>query len=564
MRYAEVRTGGPDWVDSHWFQRVLEIFPGLMMWLTFILPITLSLFWPVAVAYFIIGFDLYWMVKSFRLSFNLIRAYGCLQAAQKVNWLDRLAQLHNLNTSITQAESNLVAYQKQNRAISFTWRLRRPAVRHTYRHLIQEVHRLKQLVPVQQHILNPDAVYHAIIMATYNESLDILEPSVKSLLHADFPPDHIIFVLAYEERGGERTKRNAEILMERYGDKFAMALAIEHPQGIPGEVIGKGGNISFAGRRLAEAIVPAGIRPEQVIVTTLDSDNRVSKQYLSYLAYEYVIDSERKFKSYQPVPMFYNNIWDVPAAMRVIATGNSFWILMEMMRPHRLRNFAAHSQSLEALIDADFWSVKTIVEDGHQYWRMWFRYDGHHDVVPIFTPVYQDAVLADTYLKTFRVQFLQLRRWAWGVSDFAFAVRHSIANTRIPWSKKLPQLFRLFEGHYSWATASLILMFTAWLPLYLNRQFSYQSLAHTLPIITSRILLVASITLALTIIISVILLPPKPPRYHKIRFVTMLFQWILLPIVSIVFSAFAAINAQTRLMFGRYLEFYVTEKATKK
>jgi len=59
-------------------------------------------------------------------------------------------------------------------------------------------------------------------------------------------------------------------------------------------------------------------------------------------------------------------------------------------------------------------------------------------------------------------------------------------------------------------------------------------------------------------------LPPKPARYHKTRFVGMLVQWALLPVVSIGFSALAALNSQTRLMFGRYLEFYVTEKATRK
>ena len=185
-------------------------------------------------------------------------------------------------------------------------------------------------------------------------------------------------------------------------------------------------------------------------------------------------------------------------------------------------------------------------------------------MVPVFTPVYQDAVLAATYLKTFKVQFLQLRRWAWGVSDFSYVVRHSIANHRIPWSNKLVQIGRLFEGHFSWATAPLILTFVAWLPLYLNRQFSYQSLAHNLPIITSRILTIASITIVVTIFISLISLPPRPERYKGIRFVGMILQWTLLPVTSMCFSAFAAINAQTRLMFGRYLEFYVTEKATRK
>jgi hypothetical protein len=182
----------------------------------------------------------------------------------------------------------------------------------------------------------------------------------------------------------------------------------------------------------------------------------------------------------------------------------------------------------------------------------------------VFTPIYQDAVLAQTYIKTMRAQFLQLRRWAWGVSDFQYVVRNSIANKSIPWSNKLPHIGRLFEGHFSWATAPLILTFVAWLPLYLNRQFSYQALAHNLPIITSRILTLASITIVITIFISLISLPPKPARYRGIKFVGMTAQWVLLPVTSMVFSAFAAINAQTRLMLGRYLEFYVTEKATKK
>jgi hypothetical protein len=212
----------------------------------------------------------------------------------------------------------------------------------------------------------------------------------------------------------------------------------------------------------------------------------------------YASDPNRERKSFQPIPMFYNNIWDAPAAMRVIATGNSFWLLMETMRPHRLRNFAAHSQSLAALIVTDYWSVTTIVEDGHQFWRTYFAYDGDHEVVPIYTPIYQDAVLSTTTWSTFLAQYKQLRRWAWGVSDFQYAVRNSMKNNRITLGNKLVQIGRLFEGHFSWATASIMITTVAWLPLYLNHSFSYETLAHELPIITSHIMQFASIRLMRT------------------------------------------------------------------
>jgi len=564
MSHSTAAASDSRYYDRHWFTRSMEILPGTITWLTLLLPILLSLTLPVAVAYFIIAYDLYWTIKSFRMSGNLIRGYRRLHLAQSIDWNGRLEQLQHLDSSLQVASDKLAAMRSSQPGAASMWSFTDGRAKLKYRELRREKARVADLAGRADEIMDPTEIYHAVVLATFNESMDILHPSVKSLTEVDFPLKQIMLVVAYEERGGPETEANAHRLVAEFGDKFAMAIAVKHPDGVVGEVRGKGGNISHAGRVLTAQVRQRGIDPERVVVTTFDSDHRAAKNYFSYLSYIYTTDANRVQRSYQPVPMFYNNIWDVPAPMRVIATGNSFWLLMETMRPHRLRNFAAHAQSLEALIATDYWSVTSIVEDGHQFWRTYFVFDGKHKVVPIFTPVYQDAVLAGTYLKTFKVQFLQLRRWAWGVSDFPFVVRNSIANKRIPWSNKAVQIARLFESHFSWATAPLILTFVGWMPLYLNREFGYQSLAHNLPIITSRILTLASISIVITVLLSLISLPPKPERYHKTRFIGMLAQWVLLPVVTICFGALAALNSQTRLMFGKYLEFYVTEKATKK
>lgn len=545
---AVQKTG---WLDSRWFQRVLEIFPGGLSWTFLALPIILSLVRPIWVAYFIIAFDLFWLIKSFRLAINLIRGYNRLHVAQTVDWPAELNGLYDIPKHVSQLQS---VYKN----------LPRTSVKRPY--VEQQLAQWKDLAERQATILDPNEVYNAVIIATYNESNDVLEPSVLALTEAEYDLNKLILLIAYEERGGADIEKTANALIAKYGSRFKYAAAIKHPDGLAGEVKGggKGPNITWAGRELTKYIEGQGIDPNNVIVTTLDSDHRPSSQYFSQLTFMFATDVNRLRRSYQPIAMFLNNIWDAPAPMRLIATSNSFWLLMESMRPNRMRNFAAHAQGLGSLIETDYWSVTTIVEDGHQYWRSYFAFDGDHKVVPLYTPVYQDAVLADTYLRTFKVQYLQLRRWAWGVTDIPYVIKESIRNKRAPLGDKLVQLGRLVEGHFSWATAPLIVTFVAWLPLYLNSEFSDNILAHQLPVITSRIMTVALIGMFITITLSLISLPPRPARYKRRRHIGMVLQWVLIPFTSIIFSACAALDSQTRLMLGKYLEFFVTEKGVRK
>jgi cellulose synthase/poly-beta-1,6-N-acetylglucosamine synthase-like glycosyltransferase len=409
-------------------------------------------------------------------------------------------------------------------------------------------------------LMPPEQIIHAVIIATYKEAREVLEPTIQSVLRSDFNMKQVIFVLAYEERAGESTERLAHQLVDEYKSKFLHAMAVKHPHNIPGEVIGKGGNVTFAARRLQEYLEANHIDPLRVMVTTLDADNRPDKNYLNALSYVYLVAPDPIHKSYQPVSLYTNNIWDAPAPSRVLATGNSFFNLVVSLRQHALRNFSSHAQPMAALIKTDYWSVRTIVEDGHQFWRSYFRFDGKYRVLPLHLPIYQDAVLAETYVKTLKAQFVQLRRWTYGASDIAYVVDKGFFKpNKVPKPDLLAKTWRLLEGHVTWAVGPILVLFGGFIPSLFHPK-SYT--ANELPIIVSRVQTVALVIALVTVFLALKTLPPKPARYKRHRSLFMVLQWVYLPLTSLVYNSFAAFYSQTRLLLGKYMsKFDVTEKA---
>lgn len=520
------------------FYRFFEMLPGLLSYLMIALPVLLSFISPILGASFIIVFIIVWFVKTIGMTYRTVQGYNTLRQAERLDWKERLADLEHPARAL------------EDKARSSYWR---GSVHQ---------HNLEQLA-ASVHPLAPSDVVNAVIIATYNETREVLEPTIRAVLEGDYDPKHIILSIAYEERGGPETEKTVKDLQRDYQDKFCAFYVFKHPDGLPNEVIGKGGNITYAGKALVPKLAALGIDPEDVIVTTLDSDNRPHKSYFSYVTYEFIVHPEPRHVAFQPLALFLNNIWDVPAPMRVLATGNSFWSLLNSLRPHMLRNFAAHSQSMAALLDMNFWSTRTIVEDGHQFWRSYFRYDGHYSVVPIYLPIYQDAVLSETYSKTLKAQFVQLRRWAYGASDVPYVAERVFTRKRtVPFFDGLAKFLRLLEGHVSWASASFILLLGAWGPLFINPESNRSLVAHELPTIASGLQQFAMVGLVVSIFLSMRMLPPRPARYKSHRNILMVLQWILMPFVSIAYGSFAALNSQTRLLLGKYLDkFDVTDKA---
>jgi glycosyltransferase involved in cell wall biosynthesis len=518
--------------------RFFEILPGTLSWLMLFMPLILSLINVTVASVFILAYLLIFFVRSVGVNIRAFQGYKRMEEHKKLPWLDMLSELQSGKID--------------------------PHVKRPSWH-ISNIGRLK----IKPAIVMPKDMVQVIMVATYNETREVVEPTIQSILNCEYDMKQVILVLAYEERGGPDIEAQSKALVKDYGDKFLHAMAVRHPSDIPREIRGKGGNISFAARELEKWLKRQKIESERVIITTLDADNRPHPKYLAALSYVYSVYPDPVHISVQPISVYNNNIWDAPAPMRVIATGNTFFNIVLSLRPHMLRNFSAHAQGMKALVATDYWSVRTIVEDGHQFWRSYFRFDGNYRVLPLYVPIYQDAVLADGYWKTLKAQFIQLRRWTYGASDIAYVVTKGFfSKNKVPRYDLMSKTWRLIEGHVTWAVGPIISLTAGFVPALvvgLNPHIVGQEelTALNLPVIVSHVQTVALIGLSASLFVCFKTLPPKPARYRNHRSLFMVLQWLYLPVTTIVYNSFAALYSQTRLMFGKYLDkFDVTEKAT--
>ncbi len=523
--------------------RLLEILPGMLSYAAVILLFLLSWLNPFLGALYCLIIIATTLVKAVGVAFRTIQGYKVMKRAERVNWAERLADLENPHDAYERLRD------RRDNSYDFA----------------EHVQNLRLLSAVEgKSEPKPHEIYHAVIMTAYNEGLETLVPSIEAVRDTTFTNERVIFVLAYEERGGEVMEQNAQELKKMFRGVFGKFLLVKHPDKLRGEIVGKGPNLTYAGKHLAEYVEKKRIPKENVIVTSLDSDNRVSEKYFDYVAYEFCVRPDRQHYSYQPVSLFMNNIWDAPAPMRVIALSNSFFNVITTMRPHLLRNFASHAQPLAALEGMDFWSKRTIVEDGHQYWRSLFYFEGKYAVVPIRVPIYQDAVISDTFVETLKAQFVQLRRWDYGASDVAYVGSYLFSKEcKVPFWNLFPKFVRLLDGHVTLAIMAPIVAFGGWVPMLMNLG-SRGAMAFNLPNVVGLIQTIAMIGTIITVIISLQMLPKRPEKYKKNKSFLMVLQWILMPVIAIVYQSAAAFYSQTRLMLGKYMEkFDVTKKVVK-
>ncbi|MEK7582953.1 MAG: glycosyltransferase family 2 protein [Patescibacteria group bacterium] len=490
---------------DRYLYRFFEMVPGLLTWITLGAVIVCSFFFPTETALFIIVFDMYWLVKTVYLSLHLRVAYSQVRKNLKIDWL---AEVEKLGTD---------------------WH----------------------------------DLYHLILLPTYREPLEVIRDSIKGLQKSHYPQDRMIVVLAQEERAGKAWNEEiARTLTEEFQAIFFKFIVTEHPADIAGEIAAKGANIAWAGKQVVRDVIDAeAIAHDRVLVSVFDIDTVVYPEYFARLTHAFLTTENPLRASYQPIPFFTNNIWEAPSFARVVAFSSTFWQTIQQERPENLITFSSHSMPLTAVVDIGFWQANMVNEDSRVFWQCFLRYDGDYKVVPLYYPVAMDANVAPTSLRTVLNVYKQHRRWSYGSENVPYFLFGFIKNRKIAFQKKFFYTLMILEGYWSWATNALILFLLGWLPGFVGGPgFNGTVLSFNHTYLSQTIMRLALIALFTPVLLSLFILPPRPPKFGKFQYFWMVVQWILFPLTTIFLGSIPALDAQTRLMLGKYMGFWITPK----
>ncbi|MDO9231756.1 MAG: glycosyltransferase family 2 protein [bacterium] len=546
-------------------QRILEVIPGILTWTTLIGMFVFSFILPVYVAIFIIVFDIYWIYRTIFIAYYSVAGYKKLKEGKEIDWWERCQNIMHPENYMEIINGRVLNMQKSLGESNQLVRQEKNILKKEIEKCQEYLEEVKEISKTKDQILDWREIVHVVMLPTASEPAEVIEPAIQAIADSNFPNHQFIILLATEEREPEKQRlEKVNYLKNKFQGVFRDFIITTHIVK-DDEMKAKGSNATFAAKFLVKYLEERKIDFKKVIFSNFDCDSVAHKQYFAALTYKYIIDPKRLQRSYQPLPMYHNNLWDTNAFVRVIVTGSSFWHIFQSTRTEGMVTFSSHSEPFDTLYRVNFWPINMISEDSIIYWKCFTYYNGDYKVIPIHLPISLDAVLAETYWKTIKNQYKQKRRWAYGIENFPVIMRAIGPNKKVSFWKKFSVAFEMLEGHHSWATASFILAVLGWLPLIFGGDdFNQSVLAHNLPFITRYLMTLAMCGLVVSMSLSFLLMPPRPQKYSKWRNFYMLIQWALVPIIAPFLGSMPAIDSQTRILLGKYFgEFWVTEKMRK-
>lgn len=480
--------------------RLLEIAPGALVWIAITSPFWAASIAPEALGFFLLFFSVYWLGRSALFAWGVVVGYHRLQAAQARDW------------------------RRDGRRLPGFGKLR-----------------------------------HLVIVPTYGENEEILADTLHHLARQDVPLDQVSVVLAFEERDPLAPAR-ASHLTARFGNTFGRFLVTFHPD-LPGEVKGKSSNLAWAARRVSEDLIRReGVDPSTLLVTVCDADSRLHHRYLSALGHQVLDHPEGNRHIFQPAVLFYANHWRLPPLVRAINSVYSLFELSRMFAAHRLVTQSTYSLSWDTASAVGFWDVDVIPEDSRIFFKVFFHFGRSVKVRPIYLPVYADAAEGRTAWRTVVNSYRQILRWAWGVSDIPYVVVGALRARHVPRHLRLARAGWYIEEHLVWPSHWFLLTLGTLVPPLINPRYAQTALgAWQLSLVST--LLGLGLPCLLVVVVADWRLRPVHPDGESVA--DILGGWLaflFLPITGFVLATLPALDAHTRLLFGRYLEYRVTEK----
>jgi cellulose synthase/poly-beta-1,6-N-acetylglucosamine synthase-like glycosyltransferase len=493
-----------NWIikHDHQVQRFLEILPGFTSWNLILFPYWGIFIMPTVVAYFVLFFNLYWFYQSLQIATTAVISHLKVQASIQYNWL-----------------ADLTSFPDWKR------------------------------------------VRHVVIIPTYKEPLYILERTLSSLSRQDLPQEQLIVVLAMEKKEPEEERRaKREKLKAKFGNIFGNFFITVHEL-IPGEVIGKASNERYAATWLKNNYIDRNkLDLNYFTVTSCDADHTFHPKHFSCLTFKFLDHPRRHLMFWQPGVMYYNNIWEIPALTRVPNALGSIFNLSQLPRRDRLVNAQNYSLSFKLLDEVGYWDPDKIPEDWGIFFKAFYKKRGAVEVEPIYLPLFADAALSTTFFKTLKNQYEQYKRWAWGVSDDPWIIKNYFLTPGVPFWNKTMRLIYVIWAHFLWPVNWFIITLGLTIPVLLNPAFGRTALGYTVPRLSSYVLTIALGFLLVMIIVDSFYKPKKPKHIPAWRAILAPLEFILMPIAGFLFTALPGLDAHTRLMLGKYIQYKVTEK----
>ena len=488
-------------MKSGFLSRSAEIATPLVSWILLTSPFWASFIVPNVVVYFIFIFDIYFLYKASALGINSVRSYIKIKASTKTNWLEKM-------------HSEKLDYSN---------------------------------------------LKHIVFIPTYKEPIEILNRTLTFLAEQEFPAKQIIVVLAGETRE-DSFEEKANALKAEF-QKFFYEIIITAHILKDGEVAGKSSNQSYAAQIVKNYVETHSIDKNYLTTTSCDADVSIHLKYFSNLSYLFLKNPHRYTRFWQGALVFYNNIWRVPFFVRIVHTIYSIIDVAELMRAKTNFIYSSYSTSWVLLEKTGFWDPDVISEDWHLFFKAFFATKGEIEIEAIFLPLYGDAVESQSYWGSFAAQYQQNRRWAWGVVDIGYAINQFIIHRKVISIPNFALRFaKALEQHLLWPVNWWIITLGATLPPLLNKQFQLTTQGYYLPKLSGLILTCSTFFLIFILVIDWLLKPPRPESVKRPFFIFNILQYLLLPVVGFLFGALPGMDAHTRVLLGKRLDYKVTEK----